>query len=103
MEQIPSLKREDFDFVMHRGKDLILFFYRENDPASILGIQTMNEINSLLGRSFDLYLINFDEQPEIADAFSVKKIPEYITMKQTKIYKRNTELLNASEVLEMLK
>jgi len=103
MDQIKHIQKNDLDKILRNGKDLILFFYRKDDPASTLGINTMKEVNSLIGKSFELYLIDFDAQPEISEAFSVKNIPEYISMKNRKIFKRNTALLKSSEVLAMLK
>ncbi len=104
MEEIKHLQRAEFDSVMHSGKDIILFFYyKEGDAASTLGIQTMNEVNALIGRSFDLYLVDADAEPDIVQAFSVKSVPEYVSMKKTKIHKRSSDLLRPSEVLALLK
>ncbi len=103
MQEIMHLERAEFDKIICSGKDLILFFYKKNDPASILGIHTMNELNALIGKSFHLYLINVDDEPEIVKAFSVSTIPEYISVKDSKIYKRCTDLLLSNEALLLLK
>ena len=104
MEEIKHLQRAEFESVMRSGKDLILFFYnKEGDAASTLGAETMKEINSLVGKSFDLYLVDVLAEPDIVAAFSVKNVPEYIPMKRTKIFKRSSDLLRAGEVLALLK
>ena len=104
MEELKHLQRAEFERVIHSGKDLILFFYnKEGDAASTLGVETMKEINSLVGKSFDLYLIDVLAEPDIVAAFSVKIVPEYVSMKRSKIYKRSSDLLQASEVLALLK
>ena len=103
MENIRHVSKEIFDPLMKSGKDLILFFYKKNDAASILGLNTMNEVNALIGKNFELYLIDVESEPEIAEAFSIKIIPEYISMKENKIFKRSTDLLEVSRVLNLLK
>lgn len=103
MDEIKHLQRAEFDTVMKSGKDMILFFYQKEDAASTLGIQTMNEVDSLIGRSFDLYFVDAAAEPDIVQAFSVNSIPEYISMKQSKIHKRSSDLLYANEVLALLK
>ena len=103
MEKIQHITKETLGSVLKSGKDLILFFYKKNDPASILGQNTMNEVNALIGKNFDLYLIDAEIEPEIAEAFSIKIIPEYIGMKESKIFKRSTDLLEVSQVLNLLK
>ncbi len=103
METIKHLQRAEFESVMHNGRDMILFFYKKMDPASILGINTIEEVNDLIGRGFDLYLVDVDNESDIANAFSVETIPEYVSMKNCKIFKRSTDLLQPSGVLAMLK
>lgn len=103
MEELKHLQRAEFDSVMKNGRDMILFFYKKMDPASILGMNSMKEVEALIGRSFDLLLVDTELEPEIAKAFSVEKIPEYISMKQCKIFKRSTDLLEPSGVLSLLK
>lgn len=103
MEKLLHLCGADLDRVIKSNKDLILFFYKENDPTSILGRNTMNEVFALIGRPFDMYLIHADSEPEILNAFSVENVPEYISVKNRKIFKRSTDLLEVSEVLALLK
>ena len=104
MDELKHLQRAEFESVMRSGKDLILFFYnKEGDAVSTLGVETMKEVHSLVGRSFDLYLVDVSAEPDITDAFSVKIVPEYVSMKRSKIYKRSSDLLQASEVLALLK
>ena len=103
MENMQLITKKNLDTVLKSGKDLILFFYITNDPASILGLNTMNDVNALIGKNFDLYLIDAESEPEVAEAFSIKKIPEYISIKESKIFKRSTDLLEVSHVLNLLK
>lgn len=103
MSTIKHLRRADLDDVIKSNKDLILFFYKENDPTSILGCNTMKEVFELIGRPFDMYLIHADSEPEILNAFSVKSVPEYISVKNSRIYKRSTDLLEVSEVVALLR
>ena len=102
-EKIKHLHRAEFDSIIRNGTDLIIFFYKEGDAASTLGIESMEEVNHLIGKSFELYFVNTESEPDITQAFSVKNVPEYISMKKTKIYKRSTNLLQPSEILALLK
>ena len=97
------ITREGFDLIMKSGEKLLLYFYREGDAASFLGMNTMKEIEQLLGRDFNIYLVNVDLEPEISYAFANTIAPEFITMKDCKIHKRSTDRLTASQVLELLK
>ncbi len=103
MEELKHLCRAHFDQVIRGENDLILFFYRKEDPSSILGLNAMNDVFSFIAKPFDMYLIDIDAEPDITAAFSVKNVPEYISVKNQKIYKRSTELLEPSEILSMLK
>ena len=103
MDSIKHLCRAEFDQVMKCDRDLLLFFYKHNDPTSILGLNTMYEVFCLIGRPFDMYLIDVEKEPEIVNAFSVKTVPEYISMKENKIFNRSTDLLQASGALSLLK
>ena len=103
MDKIKHLCRVEFDQVMKSKKDLLLFFYKNNDATSILGLNTMQEVFTLIARPFDMYLIDVEKEPEIANAFSIEIVPEYISMKENKIYKRSTDLLEASGALSLLK
>ena len=103
VDEIKHLRRAEFDSIIRGGIDLIIFFYKEGDAASVLGIESMKDVNHLIGKSFELYFVNTDSEPDIAQAFSVEKIPEYVSMKKNKIYKRSTDLLQPSEILALLK
>ena len=63
----------------------------------------MKEADQLVGKQFQMFLVNVDSEPEIAEAFSIQTVPEYISMKNCKIFKRSTELLEVSKVLDLLK
>ena len=97
------ITRDEFNRTMLSGEDLILFCYRKNDAKSYLGLETIKEIDHMVGQNFLIYLIDCDAQPEIVNALGIVDVPEYITIKQSKIYKRSVELLTASMVLNLLK
>lgn len=103
MSAIKHLQREEFNEIMQQGNDLILFFYKKNDATSILGLNTMKEVYQLIGRTFEMYLVDVEAEPDIAKAFSIEIVPEYISMRKTKISKRCTDLLEPSKVLDLLK
>jgi len=103
LDEIKRLHRAEFDRVMRNGKDLIILIYKENDPYSTICLNTIKEVNALIGKSFDLYLVDSDAESDVVTALGTKLVPEYISMKQCKIYKRSNDLLKANEVLLLLK
>lgn len=98
-----DLMKDGFDSVMKSGKDLIILFYKKENAASTIAMSTMKEVDSLHARPFDTYTVDIDAEPEIAKAFDIKMVPEYISMKNCKIFKRNTDLLYSNQVLDLLK
>ena len=100
---IPRLTKENFDAVIRSGDNLILFFYKEEDPTSYIAMSSLNELDQLHGKNFEIYIIPIDQEPEIASACSISDIPELITVKQTKIYRRANGILKCNEILNLLK
>lgn len=98
-----KLKRAEFDSVMKCGKPLILYFYQEGDPASTLGMERIRQLDELVAKNFDLYIINQSEEPEICDAFDVISVPQIVAMKNCKIYKRTEDDLYTNQILDLLK
>ena len=76
----------------------------EHAPSTI-GLQSMQEVDSMHGKSFVVYQVNFLEEPEIAEAFSIQKdnLPEIICIKNKKVHKRQTGPLYSNQILELLK
>lgn len=103
MSKLNHLRRSELDRVVRSGADLILFFYKKNHAPSILGIATMENVDALVAKPFQLYLIDTEDEPEITKAFSVETVPEYVTVKNRRIYKRSSDLLEPSQVLALLK
>jgi len=100
---LKQLIREEFEQVMHKNQDLILLFYQKENAACQLAMQTLEEIHSMHARPFDIYVIDIDAEPEISFAFDIKNVPEYISMKNSKIYKRSCKLLYTNQILDLLK
>ena len=98
-----KLKRAEFDAVMKSGKPMILYFYQEGEPASVLGMERIRQLDQLLAKNFDLYIVNVSEEPEISAAFDVESIPEIIAMKNSKIYKRTSDDLYTNQILDLLR
>ena len=59
------LTKENFDQTIRSGKKLLLCLYRKNHPGSTLALERMKEINALIARDFECYLIDTENQPEI--------------------------------------
>jgi thioredoxin-like negative regulator of GroEL len=98
-----NLRRNEFDLVMKSGRDLIILFYQKENAKCTLALETLKEVDALLAKPFDTYIVDVDQDPEISAAFDIKVVPEYISMKQCKIFKRSTDLLYTNQVLDLLK
>lgn len=100
---LQELKRECFDRVIREGTDLILFFYQKDQAESILTLSSVEEVEKMIGKNFQIYVIDSVAEPEISEACSVTSVPETISIKQTKIYKRGNGILKSNEILNLLK
>lgn len=98
-----KLKRAEFDSIMNSGNPLIIYFYREGDPASVLQMQRIAQLDELVAKNFGLYIVDVSEEPEISAAFDVESVPQIIAMKNSKIYKRTEDLLYTNQILDLLK
>ncbi len=98
-----ELKRGIFDSVMTSGNDLIILFYKKENAKCTLAMETLKEVDLLFAKPFDTYTVNIDLEPEIASAFDIIDVPEYISMKKCKIFKRSTDLLYSNQILDLLK
>ena len=98
-----KLKRAEFDSVMHSGENLLIYFYKEKDPASTLGMERIRQLEQLVAKNFRIYIVDISEDPEICDAFDVVSAPQIVAMKNCRIYKRTEDLLYANQILDLLK
>lgn len=97
------LKKEDFNRTVSNDNRLLIFFYKDEDAESMITLSSLNEVEQMFGRNFHIYSVNSNFEPEICDACSVTKIPEIISIIDTKIYKRKTGILRSNEILDLLK
>jgi len=97
------LTKENFDFVIRSGNDLILFLYSPVSPKSHLALEAIKEIDQMVGKNFDICLIDFSCQPEIAHALNANDPPETIIIKDQKIHRRKTGILYSNQILDLLK
>lgn len=100
---LQELKRENFDQTVRQGNDLLIFFYKENNAESSLTISAIKQVNQMIGRNFQIFVVNADQQPEICNACSITHIPQVISIINTKIYKRATGIIKSNEILNLLK
>jgi thioredoxin-like negative regulator of GroEL len=98
-----ELKRDELNPLIESGKDILLFFFDPNHPVSTLAYPALEEVNGMVGRSFDIFLVNACDEPEIKDAFSVNAVPEFISVKNKKIHKRAKGILFSNQILDLLK
>lgn len=98
-----TLTKEEYNGILKNQGDLLLYFYRQNDAQSTLGLDTVSAIDAMIAKPFTVYIINADEQPEICKACGVKNLPEAIAIKNTRIYKRMTGLMNSQQLLYLMK
>ena len=85
------------------SKDLLLYFYRENHPMCTICESAVLEVDGMIGKNFDLYRINADTDAEILNACNVKEIPEIISIRNHRIYKRLTGRFASNLILDLLK
>ncbi len=100
---LQELKRENFDQTVKQGDPMIIFFYKETNAESVLTMTSIKEVNQMIGRNFQIYLVNADLEPEICNACNVRHIPEIISIINTKIFKRAVGVLKSNEILSLLK
>jgi thioredoxin-like negative regulator of GroEL len=98
-----NLHREQLNAVIQTGKPLILYFYRNHQAQSIVGAAAVREIDQLIAKNFDVFCIDVDLEPEIADAFSVTEVPETISVKDKRIHRRVRGALFSNQILDLLK
>lgn len=98
-----DLKRDDLNPLIESGKDLILYFYQPNHAASTIGFSAVEEVENMIGRSFEIYKVNVSTELEIKDAFGVNGVPETISVKNKKIHKRTVGVLFSNQILDLLK
>lgn len=94
---------EDFNQVIQSGQDLILYVFSPNDPVSQISLSAIQEVDGMIGKTFEVYLVNAVDHPEIADALSVKKIPETIGIRNRRVCSRKQGLIYSNQVLNMLR
>ncbi len=100
MEQ---LKREDFNDVILSGEVSLIFFYKAYHSISTLSLESIREVDQLIGKSFKTYSVDVDLEPEICDALSIQHAPEFICIKNSKVHKRATGFLYSNQILDLLK
>ncbi len=98
-----NLHRDELNSVIQSGKPLILYFYRKDHAASAVGFASVQEVDGLIAKNFEIYCVDVDMEPEIADAFSVTDVPETITVKNKRIHQRAYGTLFSNQILELLK
>ena len=98
-----NLQKNELNSVIQSGKPLILYFYRNDHAASAVGIASVQEVDGLIAKNFEIYGVEVDSEPEIADAFSVTIVPETISVKNKKIYQRAHGTLFSNQILDLLK
>lgn len=100
-----QLQREEFNEIIKSGNDLILFFYQTGQAASELAGKSLDEVDGMLGKAFEIYVVNADDQPEICNACSVPfdQIPYFISVRQSKVLRRANGILYSNQILDLLK
>lgn len=98
-----NLHKDELNALIQSGKTLILYFYRKHQAESSIGIAAIREVDGLIAKNFEVYIVDVDLEPEIAEAFSITIVPEIICVKNKKIYKRTYRTLFSNQILDLLR
>ena len=98
-----DLKRDELNPLIETGNDIILYFYEPNHAHSTIGFAAVEEVENLVGRNFDVFIVNVLNEPEIKDAFGVTSVPETVSVKNKRIYKRSSGVLFSNQILDLIK
>ena len=98
-----ELTKENFNATVDQFDKILLFAYKENHGASFIGLSLIEEIDRLVGKDFQICLVNVDTEPEISNLLSISDPPEYICIKNSKIHKRAIQLNYSNHILDLLK
>lgn len=98
-----NLHKDELNTVIQSGSPLILYFYREQHAASAVGMASIQEVDGLIAKNFQIYGVDIDAEPEIAEAFSISIVPETISVKNKKIHQRAHGTLFSNQILDLLK
>ena len=97
------IKMENMNEIVQKGEDQLILFYKPNHAPSTLLLDAFRSVDSLVGKNFSCYTVDANSEQIVMDAFGVNDVPEIISMKNTKIFKRSSKILYSNQILDLLK
>ena len=99
---IINVKKDNFEELRNSGKTILMDFYADWCMPCRMVSPVIDEIadeadDIIVGK------INVDNEPELAEAFGVVRIPMLVVMKDGKIYNQAVGVRSKENILEMLK
>ncbi len=81
---------------------LVDFFADWCGPCQMLA-PTIAELAKEANGKYEVYKVNVDKEPELADRYGVSSIPTLVVIENGEVKKRSVGFRNKAAILEMLK
>lgn len=103
MSQFPEITAANFKSeVLESSQPVLVDLYADwCGPCKVLG-KLLEQLGPILQNHAKVVKINVEDQPELADAFSVSSIPMLVVFKSGQIVDRSVGLVSMQKVLEMV-
>jgi thioredoxin 1 len=103
MSQFPEITAANFKSeVLESSQPVLVDLYADwCGPCKVLG-KLLEQLWPILQNHAKVVKINVEDQPELADAFSVSSIPMLVVFKNGQVVDRSVGLVPVQKVLEMV-
>ena len=103
MSQFPEITAANFKSeVLESSQPVLVDLYADwCGPCKVLG-KLLEQLWPILQNHAKVVKINVEDQPELADAFSVSSVPMLVVFKNGQIVERSVGLVSVQKVLEMV-
>ena len=96
-----TLKTFDEKVMKSKVPVLVDFFAEWCGPCTMLA-PTINELANEANGRFEVYKVNVDKEPHLADKFGVSSIPTLVVIENGKVKTRSVGLKSKEAILAML-
>lgn len=97
-----SINSNNLDELVQSGETLVFLFYRNNDTLSDMVMNYLNELDAMVGKTFNICIVDASVEADVAEAFAVNDLPEVVIIKEKRIRCRENKILYASQILKMI-
>jgi len=101
---LDHLTRETFaDEAYIRDIPVLVCFGAERCPHCVAQFKALDSVAELVGDLSKIYLVNPDDQPELAALFGVTRIPSTVKIRNGMVEEMAVGLMPSEDILAMLK